>query len=988
MMHLHYVAVDAAFVVSSRSSSARLVSMAFLLGFSRRLALCVRQVLCPAAALLAMLGSLSLPVWAQRANEEPFVPIRWLAPEARLPVELRRVDVRAEIVGRAVTTRIELELYNPNARVLEAELQFPLLEGQSVTGFALDIDGELREAVPVEKAKGRQVFEDVTRAKVDPALLEVTASRHHKLRVYPLPGLASRRVQLEISEVVPGEGAMTWRLPLAPQPRTGRLDISVRVAGVSARAVSALLGARRLPVRGDAGGARVALAATGGHSGGELRVALPAAPGPVLATQQFDGEGYFYAELPVAAMHSPRVRPRRVGLVWDASGSGERRDRARELSLLDAWWRELGDVEVLLQPVRDVAAPVERFEVKAGRWDALRERLSTMRYDGATRVSALHAPEGTDVALLFSDGLGNWGAADGAILPVQPVPTFAITSVAGADANALRRMAQASGGALIDLLSTSPAQALQVLGRESLRVVSVMAQGAEDLETASAQPEQGRVVVAGRFTAPDARIDVRLRSPGGAEQTRTVRVSWAPGKPGGVAAWRWAALRMARLEASGDSQRAAVRRLGMQFRLPSRETSLIVLDRVEDYARHGIEPPPNLRAQWVLLRGESDSREVAARAQHLERVAAQFAAKVQWWEKDFPKDAQPPKPKTASLVGSPPPAPAPTAVMSMAAPVAAESVGASNFASIQLRPWQPDAPYARRLREAAPEALESIYFDERPSHASSTAFFLDAADILFERGQRATALRVLSNLAEMELENRHVLRILAYRLLQAGEVPAALPLLEKVLALSTDEPQSWRDLGLALARAGQPQRAVDQLWQVVSRPWNGRFPGVELIALAELNAVVAQAQAAGTPLDTRVIDVRLLRNLPLDLRAVLSWDADNTDIDLWVIDPNDQAAYYGNRITYQGGRMSADFTGGYGPEEFSLRRARPGTYTVRARFYGHRQQIVAPATTLMLRLTTGFGTPQQKDEDVVLRLSGRGDMVTVGTFQIEETSKP
>ena len=86
--------------------------------------------------------------------------------------------------------------------------------------------------------------------------------------------------------------------------------------------------------------------------------------------------------------------------------------------------------------------------------------------------------------------------------------------------------------------------------------------------------------------------------------------------------------------------------------------------------------------------------------------------------------------------------------------------------------------------------------------------------------------------------------------------------------------------------------------------------------------------------------------------------------------------------------MSADFTGGYGPEEFSLRRARPGTYTVRAKFYGHRQQIVAPATTLMLRLTTGFGTPAQKDQDVVLRLSGRGDMVTVGTFTIEETSKP
>lgn len=32
-----------------------------------------------------------------------------------------------------------------------------------------------------------------------------------------------------------------------------------------------------------------------------------------------------------------------------------------------------------------------------------------------------------------------------------------------------------------------------------------------------------------------------------------------------------------------------------------------------------------------------------------------------------------------------------------------------------------------------------------------------------------------------------------------------------------------------------------------------------------------------------------------------------------------------------------------------------------ARFYGHNQQLVTPATTLMLRLSTGFGTPAQKD---------------------------
>ena len=252
------------------------------------------------------------------------------------------------------------------------------------------------------------------------------------------------------------------------------------------------------------------------------------------------------------------------------------------------------------------------------------------------------------------------------------------------------------------------------------------------------------------------------------------------------------------------------------------------------------------------------------------------------------------------------------------------------------------------------------------------------ADLLLTKGEKALALRVLSNLAEMDLENRHVLRILGYRLMQAGEPLAAIPVFRRVRELSPDEPQSYRDLGLAYAAAGQAQRAVDALTEVVTRPWHGRFPEVELIALAELNAIVAQSTQK---LDLARLDPRLVRNLPLDVRAVLAWDADNTDIDLHVTDPNGEEAYYDNRLTYQGGRMSADFTGGYGPEEFSLKSAKPGKYRIEAQFYGHRQQVVADATTLMLRLTTGFGTANARERLVTLRLKGARSKVFVGEFE-------
>ena len=119
------------------------------------------------------------------------------------------------------------------------------------------------------------------------------------------------------------------------------------------------------------------------------------------------------------------------------------------------------------------------------------------------------------------------------------------------------------------------------------------------------------------------------------------------------------------------------------------------------------------------------------------------------------------------------------------------------------------------------------------------------------------------------------------------------------------------------------------------------------------------------------------------MRAVLTWDADNTDIDLWVTDPNGEKAYYGHRLTYQGGRMSQDFTGGYGPEEFSLKTAKPGKYKVEAQYYGDRRQNITGATTLQVNLATRFGTAAQSGQVVTLRLKDNKEVVFIGEFEIK-----
>ena len=115
--------------------------------------------------------------------------------------------------------------------------------------------------------------------------------------------------------------------------------------------------------------------------------------------------------------------------------------------------------------------------------------------------------------------------------------------------------------------------------------------------------------------------------------------------------------------------------------------------------------------------------------------------------------------------------------------------------------------------------------------------------------------------------------------------------------------------------------------------WDNRFPGIEVVAFEELNALIARTRPPGAP----PVDPRLIKNLDVDVRIVMSWDADATDVDLHVVEPSGEEAAYNHNRTTIGGLVSHDLTQGYGPEEYMVRRGMPGPFKIFARYYGSRQ---------------------------------------------------
>jgi tetratricopeptide (TPR) repeat protein len=947
-----------------------------------------------------------------------------------VPVVVESAAINTEVTGRIAVTTFDLVFRNPNNRILEGSFEFPLLDGQKVVGFGLDINGKLREAVPVEKDRGRIVFEEIERRRVDPGLLEQTVGNNYRARIYPLPAHGTRRVVITYQEDLALGGAdPVYRLALNfPAPlETFRLAVNVQ-AGDATLAKTRTTLPLELPAWQDA--KRFVVERTAFTARGVFELELPRTAHPQMLTERRGDSEYFYAEVPVATV-KPVVRPvpTVVGLLWDASGSGRDRDHEKELALLDAWFASVRDVEVQLTVFRDRAALPLGFKVKNGDWSKLRNELKKMVYDGATSFDGLTDDPTVGEWLMFSDGLVNYGVAQSATTLPLRAPVHTILASPQANPALLRGVAQRQAGEFVNLLTATPVAAARLLRTESMRVLQ-LEHNPEEISQIfpelNAPVGEELLVVTGILKTPSAKL--RLQLGHSAVDAQEIELTVRSGEnPSRLAARAWAATKILSLETDLATNREDIRRTSQEFGIVTADTSLIVLETLQDYLRYDIAPPVELRTEWEANRRSTVETQLKNRNMQLDRIARLFEEKKQWWGTKFSKEQQPaPIDTEVAAMRS-----APAAQLSVSPPAITEVRGtgedevvvlspfvveaaldtgysasstlagtrlrtqlhdnaeSGNFsaraneesgtASITLRHWEANAGYLDRLHRTSPAKRYSVYLEERSDHARQPGFFLDVAEFFFETKETDLALRILSNLAELQLDDPALLRVLAHRLVQAGHPELARPLFERVLTLRPEEPQSRRDLALVCSSLKQYQRAVDLLWEIVAQPWDARFPEIEVIALGDLNAIVA---TCGERLDLSRIDTRFLQNLSAGLRVILTWDADACDIDLWVDDPNGEQAIYSHPRTAQGGRMSRDFTGGYGPEEFLLRDPKPGKYKVRIDYFGERSQTALGPVTAQIRLITGFGTPAQNEKLLTVRLSEKKENLEVGEIEI------
>lgn len=1032
------------------------------------------------------------------------------------PLKLRDLNIRVEITGNIALTTYEMVFLNNENRVLEGELEFPLGEGQTISRFAMDMGGKLREGVVVEKAKGRETFEKIVRRGVDPGLLEQTQGNVFRSRVYPIPAKGTKTI------VVAYEQELTWvnnkpvyLLPLQFESRIENFNLSVEVPRQPFKLFDLENKFKGL-VFAEWNEIYKAKAEYKDYCPDQqLALIIPQQKNtPNVYTEPFNdnsGNSYFYLILNPEKRQPEKQLPSKVCIVWDASSSSAKKDIDLELELLQGYFGKIGTLTAELVVFRNVCEQPVSFNIKNGNCSELLTYLKNIKYDGGTQIGSLNLRDySCDEFLLFSDGMSNFGESE---LKTTQTPVNVITSNIVADFSFLKHIAASSGGKFINLNKISLKDALIEVTTQEFRFISAVPLKSFIAEMYPSIPTAFGTSfgLSGKMIGQKGRLIVNFGTGNKIMHSDTVEIQASNSQGNGILKRLWAEKAIAELDMRYEKNKEQITRLGKQYGIVTRNTSLIVLDRLEDYVDNQIEPPADMLDSY---RSRIDNMSRIKRQEdegHLENIIQQFLKRQEWWDqkplvylnqdlpvstantpninnRNIPQNINPNGGNvnvsrdnrrsgrisgtiTDAATGEPVPGvniviegttqgvvsdfegkyfidapPNKTLVFSFIGYITEKvSVGNNNRvnvvmvqdvvsldevvvvgygtiqksdltgsvssvspssarkqkaakkeeagdmnsetiaeeeqpkASIILNAWDPNALYLSVLKQVDKTEIYNTYLELKKEYEKSPSFFLDVADLLYKNQQPELALRVLSNIAELQTENHQLLRVLAHRLQQLGQYNLAVKTFRDVLKIREEEPQSYRDLALALADNKQPQEAIDVLYRMILKKWDGRFPGIELIAAGELNNMVAN----NSGLDISKIDKRLIRNLPVDVRVVLNWDADNCDMDLWVTTPEGEKCYYGNKATQKGGRISNDFTGGYGPEEFMIKKATTGAYKIEVNYFGSHEQKITGPTTIQVELYTGYGTPSQKKQELTLRLDEAKQVVKVGELKYE-----
>ena len=612
-----------------------------------------------------------------------------------------------------------------------------------------------------------------------------------------------------------------------------------------------------------------------------------------------------------------------VSLLWDSSYGMIQKDIEKEFQFLSSYFNQNPDVTVQLVIFSNDVIERSEIVVRSGDWNELRQQLSEVIYDGAASYQGIFNTR-SDQIILVSDG-----KVVGDKLPNSfSKPVFAITTVPESNVEDLRDLAISSGGALFDF-SLSARDGMQVFGDSDVALDLVKIREATQREQQQSLDEvlisttvetarEEDMINTGNIVQDKRKLGYAIETIG-SEEIREQDITIEQAVTG----------QFSNIDIKSDQNLSQFISRGKNMTILGDQTGLIVVDGIpiesSVNALTGINAPsngPGTNIDKTILNNVSafDPANVES-ITVLKGLAATNKYGTLGRNGVILITTKTATFRDAVQAGEP-------VVLGTTATYSGDELTEATL---------PDTEYIRALKATndVNDAFQ-VYLQYRDKYGLSPDYFLHSASYFNGWNNQELVKRVLSNISELPISDTAVLMAQAYKYQEFGMKDEAVNVYERILDLQPNQLQHYRNLALAYAESGYPEKAL----KLLDRMDKGHFTeilgynGLRSTLDVEFKNLVNQQKGR---LNTSYVNEKYKQNIRYRTRIVFEWNHFDTQFDLQIVNPEKRYFTWSHTQADEGLRMRQEIQQGYGLEEFFMTDADKGLWTFNLNYLGKAQ---------------------------------------------------
>ncbi len=244
-----------------------------------------------------------------------------------------------------------------------------------------------------------------------------------------------------------------------------------------------------------------------------------------------------------------------------------------------------------------------------------------------------------------------------------------------------------------------------------------------------------------------------------------------------------------------------------------------------------------------------------------------------------------------------------------------------------------------------------------------------------KRRNKDEAIRLLSSLVEKSPGNMNQLRDIGFSAMKWNMPQHTYFIFKKLIDLRPYQPPSYQLIAQALEQLGKRELAILYYEVILQAKWSGwEHKDFRLISALDYLRFLRKLTASSLNFSLKEYAKNRIGTLESwikkekysgdqkDLLVYITWNTDDTYVDLFVKEPSKEVCSYHNDETKKGGVMTEDVEG-LGPVVYYANKSQRGKYTVRVNYYNEEWERASTRTRVYIVIYRNWG----KENEQVIR---------------------